>query len=109
MSDHKLNLTDKKLCSNIVCPISLENISRISNDRITLMSDRQCYKTKDIYEWVISLYNRGLRVGQQNFGLPNRMPITELDLYKLNIPSVEYNTRSRRRNVEEKTDTEYSI
>jgi len=99
--DDKLELTDKSKCKNIQCPISLEYISRIPNDKLTLMSDGQCYSTGHIYEWVNHLYNSGNRVGQPNFVLPTRSPITNRDLLKLNIPKIEYSTRSGKKRTKE--------
>jgi len=92
--NYKLELTDKKLCANSICPISLENISAISESRLSLMSDNQCYRTDAIHNHVKRLYERGLRVGDGEFVLPTRSPISNEDLLKLNIPNVQYRTRN---------------
>ena len=57
---------------------------------------RDC--TNNIYGWLIRLYNSGMRVGDPNFYLPTKTPVTYDDLYKLNIPNVQYNTRNNVRN-----------
>jgi len=102
--DDKLELTDKSKCKNIQCPISLEYISRIPNDKLTLMSDGQCYSTEHIYKWVKQLYDSGNRLGQPNFLLPTRSPITNHDLLKLNIPKIEYSTRSGKKRTKDEVE-----
>jgi len=86
-------LSDKKKCLNYkgFCPISHKRIANMRGYNLVIMSDRNCYDTKSIADWIRTLLRRGLRLGHPNFFLPTRSPITEDDLNKLLIELEEEN------------------
>ena len=73
-------------CPNDVCPISLMSLNSGGSESIIQMYDGQCYKTKYIYKYIVSLIRNGLNLdtrgpdGLSNFRLPKKMPITPADL-----------------------------
>jgi hypothetical protein len=65
-------------CSGL-CAISRQETSK-GGDRVIQMYDNQCYYTKYIYLHIINLIKKGLTLGDTNFVLPTKAPITKLDL-----------------------------
>jgi hypothetical protein len=66
-----------------ICPISLQETSR-GGDKVIRMSDNQCYYTSYISRY-IKLLLRNYNLGDDNFVLPTRAPITQRDLDNLYI------------------------
>jgi hypothetical protein len=66
--------------------ITGEKINRIKNlNKLIELSDKNCYVIKGINKWINQLIKNGLRIGDENFVLPTRKPITIDDINKLRI------------------------
>lgn len=70
-------------CSGL-CPITLQETSR-AGDKAIRMTDNQCYYISAISDYVKRLIRRGINIGNPDFVLPTRSPITLTDLNMLNI------------------------
>jgi hypothetical protein len=64
---------------NGICLISRQETSR-GGVNVIQMYDNQCYYTKYIYLYIINLIKKGLTLGNPNFVLPTKAPITKADL-----------------------------
>lgn len=61
------------------CLISLQETSR-GGVKVIQMYDGQCYYTEYIYKYIMKLIKKGLKLGDANFVLPTKKPITKEDL-----------------------------
>lgn len=71
------------------CLISLQDTRR-GGDRVIKMYDNQCYYTKYIYLYIVNLIKKGLTLGDPDFVLPTRTPITKPDLDLLYLDPNEF-------------------
>jgi hypothetical protein len=75
--------------SNGVDVITHQSIPRTNSENLVKLSDKYCYVRKPVKRWIITLIERGLRLGDEDFVLPTRVPINADDLRKLYIPIPE--------------------
>jgi hypothetical protein len=71
------------------CLITHKETSR-GGDKVVQMYDRQCYYIHAITKYVIRKIREGLTLGDPNFTLPTRAPITLDDLRLLNLDPADF-------------------
>jgi hypothetical protein len=72
-----------------LCLISRQETSN-GGDHVIQMYDNQCYYTKYIYLYIINLIKKGLTLGDPDFVLPTRQPISQADLDLLFLDPVNF-------------------
>ncbi len=75
------------------CLITLKDTSK-AGDKAIRMTDQRCYYIDAISEYIKRLILRGMNIGDPNFVLPTRSPITITDLNLLFINPAEVRARN---------------